>query len=210
MKKEFQMEIAIKNIIAIRRKAKPEDVADGIAWYAKAYEECRLIAETYDLPIHIVIGVVSALSPNNKWTSNIANARDMIRAWDGHHHIDDFSVSTYNAMKEKAWSILNSDRMLTSAEVKAILNGKKIVCFFENILGEDNTCTIDGHARNIAYNQRVNLTNGKTSIGKLEYANLQEAYRQASKRCRVNGRRLKAYELQAITWVTWRKMHNIA
>ena len=58
MKKEFQMEIAIKNIIAIRRKAKPQDVADGIAWYAKAYEECRRIAETYDLPIHIVIGVV--------------------------------------------------------------------------------------------------------------------------------------------------------
>ena len=209
MKKEFQMEIAIKNIIAIRRKAKPQDVADGIAWYAKAYEECRIIAETYDLPIHIVIGVVSALSPNNRWTSNIANARDMIRAWDGHHHIDDVSVSTYNAMKEKAWSILNADRMLTIDEVKAILNGKKIVCFFENILGED-TCTIDGHARNIAYNQRVNLTDGKTSIGKLEYANLQEAYLQAAKRCRVNGRRLKAYELQAITWVTWRKMHNIA
>ena len=99
--------------------------------------------------------------------------------------------------------------MLTIDEVKAILNGKKIVCFFENILGED-TCTIDGHARNIAYNQRVNLTDGKTSIGKLEYANLQEAYLQASKRCSVNGRRLKAYELQAITWVTWRKMHNIA
>ena len=209
MKKEFQMELAIKNIIAIRRKAKPEDVADGIAWYAKAYEECRIIAETYDLPIHIVIGVVSALSPNNRWTSNIANARDMIRAWDLHHDIDDVSVSTYNAMKEKAWSILNADRMLTIDEVKAILNGKKIVCFYENILGED-TCTIDGHARNIAYNQRVNLTDGKTSIGKLEYANLQEAYVQASKRCRVNGRRLKAYELQAITWVTWRKIHNIA
>ena len=209
MKKEFQMELAIKNIIAIRRKAKPEDVADGIAWYAKAYEECRIIAETYDLPIHIVIGVVSALSPNNRWTSNIANARDMIRAWDLHHDINDFSVSTYNAMKEKAWSILNADRMLTIDEVKVILNGKKIVCFYENILGED-TCTIDGHARNIAYNQRVNLTDGKTSIGKLEYANLQEAYLQASKRCRVNGRRLKAYELQAITWVTWRKIHNIA
>ena len=62
MKKEFEMEIAIKNIISIRRKAKPEDVADGIAWYAKAYEECRIIAERFDLPLHMVVGVVAALS----------------------------------------------------------------------------------------------------------------------------------------------------
>ena len=94
-------------------------------------------------------------------------------------------------------------------DTKAILNGRKIVCFYENIMGED-TCTIDGHARNIAYNERVNLTDNKTNIGVKEYANLQEAYRQAAKRCTVNGRRFKAYELQAVTWVTWRKQHGIA
>ena len=54
-----------------------------------------------------------------------------------------------------------------------MLNGRKIVCFYENIMGED-TCTIDGHARNIAYNERVNLTDNKTNIGVKEYANLQE------------------------------------
>ena len=30
MKTEFNMQIAVKNIIAMRRKAKPEDVAHGI------------------------------------------------------------------------------------------------------------------------------------------------------------------------------------
>ena len=38
---EFNMEIAVHNIIACRRRAKPQDVAAGIAWYAEAYEECR-------------------------------------------------------------------------------------------------------------------------------------------------------------------------
>ena len=93
--------------------------------------------------------------------------------------------------------------------VKTVLNGKKIVCFYENIIGDD-TCTIDGHARNIAYNERVNLTDSKTTIGVVEYRKLQEAYQIAAKRCRVNGKVLKAYELQAITWVTWRKQHGIA
>jgi hypothetical protein len=137
--------------------------------------------------------------------------------------MDSVSVSTYSAMKRKAWYILeqnvlfdSDDRLYkwtendsTQEEIKAILNGRKIVCFYENIMGED-TCTIDGHARNIAYNERVNLTDNKTNIGVKEYANLQEAYRQAAKRCTVNGRRFKAYELQAVTWVTWRKQHGIA
>jgi hypothetical protein len=204
---EFNMEIAIKNIIACRRRAKPQDVAHGIAWYAEAYEECRLIAWQHNLPVYAVVGVVAALSPNNRWTTNITNARDLIDAFVNDRDMDSVSVCTYSAMKRKAWDILVT--AVRPGEMKAHLNGRKIVCFYENIMGED-TCTIDGHARNIAYNERVNLTDNKTSIGVKEYANLQEAYRQAAKRCTVNGRRFKAYELQAVTWVTWRKQHGIA
>ena len=205
---EFNMEIAVRNIIACRRRAKPQDVAQGIAWYAEAYEECRTIADKYDLPIHIVVGVVAALSPNNRWTTNVTNARDLIDAFVNGRDMDSVSVCTYGKMKEKAWSILQIKSMRNRV-VKDALNGRKIVCFYENIMGED-TCTIDGHARNIAYNERVNLTDNKTNIGIKEYANLQEAYRQAAKRCTVNGRKFKAYELQAVTWVTWRKQHGIA
>ncbi|MBL4704350.1 MAG: sensor histidine kinase, partial [Flavobacteriales bacterium] len=42
-----------------------------------------------------------------------------------------------------------------------ILNGQKIVSFYRNIMGDD-TCTVDGHARNIYYNQREGLTSDKT------------------------------------------------
>jgi hypothetical protein len=89
-----------------------------------------------------------------------------------------------------------------------LLSGKKITCFYENIMGED-TCTIDGHARNIAYAERVNLTDAKTSIGVKEYAELQEAYLEATKRLRYQNKRPKSYELQAVTWVAWRRMHGI-
>tara|TARA_R100000278_G_scaffold33168_1_gene30177 strand:+ start:412 stop:1035 length:624 start_codon:yes stop_codon:yes gene_type:complete len=204
---EFNMEIAVRNIIACRRRAKPQDVAAGIAWYAEAYEECRLIAWQHNLPVYAVVGVVAALSPNNRWKTNITNARDLIDAFVNDRDMDSVSVCTYSAMKRKAWDILVT--AVRPGEMKAHLNGRKIVCFYENIMGED-TCTIDGHARNIAYNERVNLTDNKTNIGVKEYANLQEAYRQAAKRCTVNGRKFKAYELQAVTWVTWRKQHGIA
>jgi len=212
---EFNMEIAVRNIIACRRRAKPQDVAAGIAWYAEAYEECRQIADEYNLPVYVVVGVVAALSPNNRWSTNVTNARDLVDAFVNGRDMDSVSVCTYGAMKRKAWEILDLfthpdyERRYETYAMKEHLNGRKIVCFYENIMGED-TCTIDGHARNIAYNERVNLTDNKTNIGVKEYANLQEAYRQAAKRCTVNGRRFKAYELQAVTWVTWRKQHGIA
>ena len=208
MTTEFNMEIAVHNIIACRRRAKPQDVAAGIAWYAEAYEECRRIAENNGIAVHIAVAVVAALSPNNRWSTNVSNAADLIQAWRERRPMDSVPVCTYGKMKEKAWSILQKMPMRNHI-VKEMLNGRKIVCFYENIMGED-TCTIDGHARNIAYNERVNLTDNKTNIGVKEYANLQEAYRQAAKRCTVNGRKFKAYELQAVTWVTWRKQHGIA
>ena len=70
---EFNMQIAVRNIIACRRRAKPQDVAAGIAWYAEAYEECRTISDRYGLPVYVVVGVVAALSPNNRWSTNKVN-----------------------------------------------------------------------------------------------------------------------------------------
>ena len=85
-----------------------------------------------------------------------------------------------------------------------ILNGKKIVSFFRNISGDETDITIDGHARNIYYNDKQGLTTPNTNIKKNEYKDIQKAYLRASKKLGI-----KAYELQAITWVAWRRIHGI-
>ena len=195
------MKNLVANIIAIHKLARPDEVKHGMTWYHQALCECSKIAIRQDIPLHIVVGVVAALSPNNKWDRNISNAESLIAAYLTGDHIESVKVSTYHKMKEKAWGIL--DMMPTYGETKVLLNGQKIVCFFENIMGE-NTCTIDGHARNIAYAERIGLTDDKTNIGKKEYALLQDAYRQAAHQCDI-----KAYEMQAITWVAWRRIHGI-
>ena len=73
----------------------------------------------------------------------------------------------------------------------------------------DDTCTVDGHAKNIYYGKRHGLTDDKSNVGKKEYKTISDAYVEAGKRARVNGRPLKAFEIQAITWVVWRRVHNI-
>ena len=197
----------IKNIINIYNLATPEEIKHGVTWYKKAYIESKKLALKYDIPIHIVIGVIAGLSPNNKWDRNIENADTMINAFINGNAIESFKVSTYNKMKEKAWLILET--MPNYDETITILNGKKIVSFYKNINGDETEITIDGHARNIFYNDRQGLTTPKTNITKLEYAKIQKAYLKASKKIKVNGSVLKAYELQAITWLAWKRIHNI-
>lgn len=205
-----------ENILSIYRLASPEEIEHGVTWYAKAYCESLAISEACTIPVAIVVGVVAALSPNNKWDRNIRDASRLCEAFVNGDPIDSFSVSTYGKMKQKAWRIIevcqdvlsdfNDESMLFDI-IKDILNGQKITCFFENIMGV-NTCTVDGHAYNIYHNQRQSLT-GSISIGKKEYATIQEAYKEAGEAVEVNGKALKAYEMQAITWVVWRRLHKI-
>jgi len=193
--------MTIENIKTIYELATPEERKHGFTWYKIANIECLKIADKFEMPLYIVVGVVAALSPNNKWDRNITNSHDLIEAFINGDHMESVKVSTYHKMKEKAWCILES--MPDYEETKRQLNGQKIVCFFENIMGED-TCTIDGHARNIYYGERIGLTNDKTNIGKKEYQFLQSEYKKLA-----NEYGMKAYEMQAITWVAWRRLHNI-
>ena len=196
----------IDNIIKIYKLATPEEKRDGIVWYANAYSDCNRIAIDLSVPVHIVTGVVAALSPNNKWDRNVTNARELIQAFVNGDGMDSVKVSTYHTMKKKAWSILED--MPDHEGVIVLLNGQKIVSFYRNIMGDD-TCTVDGHAKNIYYGERHGLTADKSNVGKKEYKTISDAYVKAGKRVRVNGRSLKAFEIQAITWVVWRRIHNI-
>ena len=196
----------IDNIIKIYKLATPEEKRDGIVWYANAYSDCNRIALDLSVPVHIVTGVVAALSPNNKWDRNVVNARELIQAFVNGDDMDSVKVSTYHTMKKKAWSILED--MPDHEGVVVLLNGQKIVSFYRNIMGDD-TCTVDGHAKNIYYGERHGLTDDRTNVGKKEYKTISDAYVKAGKRVRVNGRSLKAFEIQAITWVVWRRIHNI-
>ena len=194
--------ITTKNIIAIYKLANPSEIKHGLTWYVNANTDCMKIANKLELPLHIVIGVVSALSPNNKWERNIINAQGLCTAFMNGQDMDSIKVSTYHKMKQKAWHILET--MPSYDETITILNGKKIVSFFRNISGDETDITIDGHARNIYYNDRQGLTTPNTNIKKNEYLDIQKAYLRASKKLGV-----KAYELQAITWVAWRRIHGI-
>jgi hypothetical protein len=192
----------VRNILKTYRIATVEDVSNGVEWYDRAKRMAAWIAKETSIQETTVIGVMAALSPNNRWERNCKDALTMCSAWINGDSLDDFKVSCYNKMKEKAWSILQDD-LQDDEDILTRLNGQKIRSFYSNIRGLDEV-TIDGHALNIARGKREGLTSDKTNMGKKQYRELQAAYVTAAKRIKV-----KPSELQAITWTTWKRIHNI-
>ena len=189
------------NITCVYRDADEDQHAEGLLWYEQAKREAYHIAMKHDVPVYITVAVIAALSPNNKWARNLVNADALIGAFVNGDGLLSVKVSTYHKMKQKAWDILVARPSYNGA--KAMLKGQKITSFFCDIMGECNV-TIDGHARNIAYGERISLTDDRSNIGVREYRALQAAYEAAAERLG-----LMPYQLQAITWRVWRDRHGI-
>lgn len=192
----------VRNILKVYRMATDDDVRAGIEWYARAKREAEFTSTLLGLPVSTVVGVMAALSPNNRWERNKVDAFNLCSAFVRGLTADDIRVSTYHNMKAKAWTILE-DRLVRNDEILARLNGQKIRSFYSNIMGLDEV-TVDGHALNIARGYRVGLTDDATNIGVKMYRELQSAYVRAAKRAGV-----KPHEMQAITWTVWKRVHNI-
>ena len=192
----------VRNILKVYRRATAEDISSGLEWYDRAARYAKIISTKYFIHRNTVIGVMAALSPNNRWERNVKDTERMVQAWVNGEDLTDFKVSCYNTMKAKAWSILEDD-LADDDDILTRLNGQKIRSFYSNIRGL-NEVTIDGHALNIARGYREGLTTDKTNMGKKLYLDMQAAYVKAAKRVGI-----LPHELQAITWTTWKREHNI-
>jgi len=131
------------------------------------------------LPLYKVVGILSALSPRNKWERN---KQDLISVIE---HKDQAIVATFNGNKNKAITILNSN---DKNQVIKILNGKKTVSFFHNIY--DPNCqenvTIDGWAfKSLGLHPKNS-----------NYIVAKESYKDASMLLGINPN-----VLQAIIWI---------
>lgn len=191
----------VENILACYALATQEEVQHGLEWYAIAQDEAQEIADDCKLPLHVVVGVIAALSPTNLWGQNVKDARLFCETFTSGGYYTDVKASTYKAMWEKAWAILE-DVPQDCQRVAALLNGPKITDFFWCIMGFDN-CVIDGHAWGIAHADR-RVMQEVPFIGKKARLELQDAYRVAA-----HARGIKAYQMQAATWVAWRRLHGI-
>jgi hypothetical protein len=191
----------VNNIMKVYEQATADEISHGMQWYSLAQQNARAIADHNEIPLRVAVGVIAALSPTNEWNQNLIDASNFCKTFVDGGYYEDVKASTYKKMWEKAWKILSTVPQ-SDNEVLAILNGPKISDFFLCILGYD-VCVIDGHAWCIANADRRRMQE-VPNIGKKARLELQEAYARAAKKAGI-----KPYQMQAITWVAWKRIHNV-
>jgi hypothetical protein len=193
--------ITYGNILAVFFNATDLETIHGAQWYVDANHAAAIMAQRYNVTLHTAAGVIAALSPNNKWERNLTDADSMIRAYSmgGYKSAESIKVGTYNANKTKALAILSGDDCLS------VLGGLKVRAFYDCIIGGDSVC-VDGHAYAIWTGGYIPTTKTPKITPKV-YQSIASDYRKAAATVNsILGANYSAAQVQAITWIVWRRM----
>ena len=204
------------NIEKIFKQATKSEYYQGLDWYQDANIFATVLCSQLDNQISLkkIAGVIASLSPRNDWNRNKIDAENICKEFlsnkyyqlnlFGYHLLLNTKVCTFNANKSKAIKILLSN----DSEIETLLKGNKLINFYRCIIGDVSAVTIDGHAFNIASN-RVSSLAEVPAISEKNYKAVQRVYIDAknfiNKRYNLN---LKTSDLQAVTWVTYKRLHN--
>jgi len=174
-------------------RATKDEIKQGLVWYKDAMDFAKQLSTDYGVRGEVAAGVISALSPNNRWERNKYDAVQVLMAVRDNVPMDDVKVCTYDANKAKAFAIAKGDR-------KILTSSPKTYAFARNV-GENDSdfVTIDKwHLRACQTSSKKSKT-CRESVTPKQYRIIQEETVKVAKEMGV-----KAYQFQAIVWVTIR------
>lgn len=175
------------NILSVFDSAALGDLASGMFWYADAH---ALANELSPGDVWRGAGVIAAFSPVCPWDRNVMLAREAFRTGNATGHT--------KAMCGQAQRILDGEHTLD------VLNGDKVRAFASAIAtnGKSDVATIDRHAYDIAMGKV--FADKERKIGRRVFREMSAAYNEAARL-----RSIETAEMQAVTWVVWRKMKGV-
>ena len=212
------IDIGVKNIMGVYYLSKESEKVEGVAWYKNAYNSCKAIARKYrcyKITLREVVGVCSALSPNNKWHKNIIDTEHVVLAYKSGIPLEEVKVSTYHPNKQKAKDMLDYGK-IPKKVIRDILFGKSgyktrafFDCIYDHKTNKDTVC-VDGHALHIYMGEKHALSSNKSNMTPKQYLTISQAYIDACDEInKREGTSYLPYQIQAITWVAWRRIHGI-
>lgn len=171
-------------------QATQDERIDGVMWYKDAHDFALKVANDYGLTVRDVAQLISLLSPQKKWEQNKA---DVIKFLDGE---TEGIFSTKKTLAECA-SVVDDGFTIPESRMKTFAFAK---CIEEATNNESDPVVIDRHAIKIAYGQ---MSAKPIIITDKRYRDASEAYRIVAER-----NNLRAHEVQAITWVAYKRIVN--
>jgi len=196
------------NILGTYALATTSECVQGSTWYKSAYDVALDIGIKHTVSVEDVALTIAALSPTNRWERNLIDAENFIRLFTVGDPNDclNLNVCTYPNNKVKALKILQASTM---KEKLNILKGPKITEFYKCIIGDKKECCIDGHAYCIWLGQRLTLKD-VPSISKKLREKIKLDYQLATQIINEDLKlKYTVSQIQAITWVTHRRIYEI-
>ena len=142
MKFEYNSEIIQDNINEFWETVSLSSFIEGKQWYWVAHTIAQDMADTYNVPIEVAVGIISSLSPQKSWEHNIELAKEFFET-------EGKRVRHTGAISAKARLIYHGYKAYNDRKgfIERVLNGPKIVSFFNNILNpyDNSYICIDRH-----------------------------------------------------------------
>lgn len=188
------------SILAVFFMASTQERMEGRDWYPRALRFATQLSKCYGVPVEAAAGVLAALSPNNRWERNCHDAEHLISTYINGGDLEAVKVATYGKNKDKALMIL-----VDKKHPLDVLGGNKVRAFYRCIMQDDAVC-VDGHAYSIWSGQRY-ATSSTPSISDKLYKVISDDYREAATQVsEILGEHYSASEVQAVTWIAWRRL----
>lgn len=177
-------EVLVQRLLAHYSAADADTIYAGRTWYDNAHRFAQYLATTYGFNIAQTAYVIAAISPNVSWRENMATAENACAQYAAHGRGSWMGTrgAGYGANKAKSEAILMGDLQA--------LNGPKVTCFAEAILGNPESCTVD------IWMQRATGFDSSRAPSKVEHRAIKLALEDAARRVNETIR-----DFQAIVWV---------
>jgi hypothetical protein len=176
----------VNNLLRLASVANGEGL-DGF-WYVYQRYALLSIANDYGVSLDAATYVTATLSPALSWEKNLESTRAFFDEWFGRH--GNSRQTAYGANVKKCSEYMFGLRQGTPT-------GRKVSCFYHNLMGDKQALTLDRHAIRAARWGVRNMggESGEQKICDAEFAVVESAYRKAAKLLGVS----PSY-LQALVW----------
>lgn len=185
------IQLKAKNITATYRAALDSERVEGKSWYATAREVARTLDPANPSKAAAVIAV---LSPRLSWERNVQAAADVYQGR---------SPRVMGANAEKA------SRIMAGENPDDVVSGPKVRAFWHAIVNPEDSraIVIDRHAFDVAAGEVLDDEQRGRVLGrKGAYDDVCRLYVRATHILSREYGSLSAVEVQATTWVAWRRM----
>lgn len=187
-----KMTIRQLNIHRVYSQASADEISTGLGWYKDAHQQADDIRGK--LTVLQCAGIIAALSPGLRWENNIEAAERIIKG----RSLKGLGIRWYDGVKK-------ARRIKRGENPSVVVQGNKTRAFMALLANPDNAVSvcIDGHAYAIAVGRRIPLDEIPPITDSL-YNKLSADYLTVARAIGI-----LPCQLQAITWVTWRRLHGV-